>query len=77
MRVSKWGNALAVRLPKALVEEMGLKSGDEVTVANGDGELLLTKAAARQAALRRMAERGWTLPEDYKFDRDEELRPGQ
>jgi antitoxin MazE len=25
MQVSKWGNSLAVRLPKALVDELGLK----------------------------------------------------
>ena len=32
MHVAKWGNPLAVRLPKTLVELMGLKAGDEVSV---------------------------------------------
>ena len=32
MRVSKWGSSLAVRLPKALVDELGLKEGDELSV---------------------------------------------
>ena len=32
MRVAKWGNSLAVRLPKALVEALGLKAGDELSV---------------------------------------------
>lgn len=73
MQVSKWGNSLAVRLPKALVEELGLKEGDELTlVAAGTGTLEVeTKEARRMAALKRMAERNWTLPPDYKFDRDE------
>ncbi len=30
MRVSKWGNSLAVRLPAEVVEALGLKEGDEV-----------------------------------------------
>ena len=32
MRVAKWGSSLAVRLPKALVEDIGLEIGDEVHV---------------------------------------------
>ena len=32
MQVSKWGNSLAVRLPKALVDQLGLKEGDELNV---------------------------------------------
>ena len=40
MLVSKWGNSLAVRLPKALVEELGLKEGDELNVvAASDGAI--------------------------------------
>ena len=32
MRVSKWGNSLAVRLPKKLVEELRLAPGDELAI---------------------------------------------
>ncbi len=32
MKVSKWGNSLAVRLPAAAVEAFGLKEGDEITI---------------------------------------------
>jgi antitoxin MazE len=73
MQVSKWGNSLAVRLPKALVDELGLKEGDELNVVaarNGAIEIE-TRKAQRRRALDRMAERNWTLPEDYRFDRDE------
>jgi len=73
MQVSKWGNSLAVRLPKALVEELGLKDGDELSVVaarNGAIEVE-TKEDQRRRALDRMAARNWTLPEGYRFDRDE------
>ena len=32
MRVAKWGNSLAVRLPQAVVEALGLKEGDSIDV---------------------------------------------
>jgi antitoxin MazE len=38
MQVAKWGNALAVRLPAALVREMGLREGDDLVLRrDGDG----------------------------------------
>jgi antitoxin MazE len=73
MQVSKWGNSLAVRLPKALVDELGLKEGDELNVvaAKKDAIEVETKEDQRRRALDRMAARNWTLPEGYRFDRDE------
>jgi antitoxin MazE len=73
MQVSKWGNSLAVRLPKALVEALGLKEGDDLNVvAARDGTIEVeTREVQRQRALARMAKRNWTLPPEYKFDRDE------
>jgi antitoxin MazE len=32
MRVSKWGNSLAVRLPDTIVKALKLKSGDEIEI---------------------------------------------
>ena len=73
MQVSKWGNSLAVRLPKALVDALGLREGDELNVvAARSGTIEVeTREDQRRRALARMAGRNWTLPPDYKFDRDE------
>jgi antitoxin MazE len=73
MQVSKWGNSLAVRLPKELVEQLGLKEGDDLNVvAATDGTIEVeTREDQRRWALERIAARNWTLPPDYKFDRDE------
>lgn len=73
MQVSKWGNSLAVRLPKTLVDELGLKEGDELNVVAADKSTIEveTREARRQRALDQMAQRNWTLPEGYRFDRDE------
>jgi antitoxin MazE len=73
MQVSKWGNSLAVRLPKTLVDQLGLKEGDELNVVAASKETieLESKKEQRRRAIARMALRKWTLPADYKFDRDE------
>ena len=41
MQVSKWGNSLAVRLPKKLVEELGIAEGDDVNVASADPQTIV------------------------------------
>ena len=72
MKVLKWGDSLAVRLPDALVEKMGLVAGDEITIVDvAERTLVVQKEDRRKAALERIASRNRTLPPDYKFDRDE------
>ena len=71
MRVVKWGNSLAVRLPKALVNDLDLRVGDEVqVVAKVPGQLVLGRDLRRQRAVERMRRRAWRLPDGYVFDRD-------
>lgn len=72
MLVSKWGDSLAVRLPKALVEKMGLSFGDELDIVDVvERTLVVQKEDRREVALERLASLNWTLPPDYKFDREE------
>jgi antitoxin MazE len=72
VQVSRWGNSLAVRLPKALVDRLGLKEGDELNVVDvAERTLVVQKEDRRKAALERLAALNWTLPPDYKFDRAE------
>jgi antitoxin MazE len=62
MRVSKWGNSLAIRLRAIVVG--ALKRGGAVE-ARSDLDRNRERAIARMHATR------WKLPPDYKFDRDE------
>jgi antitoxin MazE len=72
MHVAKWGNSLAVRLPKALVETLGLKAGDEVELSPlPGGGIGVGKIDPGAEFLARMAEFNVPTPEGYKFDRDE------
>ena len=43
-QVSRWGNSLAVRIPQAYAEQLGLQQGTSVEIAADGGTLVLTKA---------------------------------
>src|SRR5271157_1259272 len=40
----KWGNSLAVRIPKPIIEEARLKEGDFLEIEAGDGQIELRRA---------------------------------
>ena len=70
MQVSKWGNSLALRLPAALVEALGLREGDDVILhAAGKGRLEIEKAPGAKELLARLRKFRGRLPKDFKFDR--------
>lgn len=72
MLVSKWGNSLAVRLPKALVEALNLAPGDELNVVEASKDLIAVEKVDKRAEFLKQAERfRIPLPDGYKFDRDE------
>jgi len=72
MKVSKWGNSLAVRLPASLVQELKLKEGDEIELtARGTKVLEVSEDERRREALEQMRKLRFKLPPGYKFDREE------
>jgi len=72
VKVAKWGNSLAVRLPVGVVESLQLKEGDDVEIHLGDHHRLsIDRDSRKQRALERLREFQIDFPADYKFDRDE------
>ena len=70
MQVSKWGNSLAIRLPAALVEALGLREGDDVTLhAAGSRTLGVFSTSSAKQLLARLRKFRGRLPKDFKFDR--------
>jgi len=47
MQVSRWGDSLAVRLPKAPVEVLALKAGDDMALLPADAKTMVVAAARR------------------------------
>ena len=70
MQVSKWGNSLAVRLPAAVVDALGLKEGDQIEIqVAGKRSFDVTKAPGARELLARLRKFRGTLPSTFKFDR--------
>jgi antitoxin MazE len=40
LAVSKWGNSLAIRVPKHLADDLGLESGSQLSVGVENGRLI-------------------------------------
>jgi antitoxin MazE len=75
MQVSKWGNSLAIRIPASVVEALKLKEGDEVEIhVAGERAFGVARDRSRERALERIRAFEWTLPADWKFDREEANR---
>lgn len=75
MRVAKWGNSLAVRLPAAVVETLDLKEGDDIEVrVSGDRLFAVARDDRRERALARIRALRRPLPAGWTFDRDEANR---
>ena len=83
MKVSRWGGSLAVRLPKAVVERLGLAEGDELVVSETPkGGVELNRGASgvqsgsdtaerRAALVEALSTIRMKLPAGYQFNRDE------
>jgi antitoxin MazE len=72
MRVAKWGNSLAVRIPAAVAEALKLRAGDEIEIhVAGARRFALARKAGRDELLERLRALRGRLPADFVFDRDE------
>jgi antitoxin MazE len=70
MRVAKWGNSLAVRLPQPVVEVLGLKEGDSIEIhVVGARSFAIGKTPSALELLARLRKYRGRLPADFKFDR--------
>ena len=70
MQVAKWGNSLAVRLPSAVVEVLGLKEGDDIDIqVVGARAFEVEKLPTPQELLTRLRKYRGRLPADFCFDR--------
>lgn len=45
-RISKWGNSLAVRIPKAIGSEIEIREGSEVELSIQNGSIIITPVSS-------------------------------
>lgn len=64
-QVQKWGNSLAVRIPKAFAKDLGLDQDSPIELALEDGCLVLKPEALPKYELRNLLSR---VTEDNRHD---------
>jgi antitoxin MazE len=70
MRVAKWGNSLAVRLPRSVVEVLELKEGDSIEIQLvGPRSFQIGKRPTPKQLLARLRKYRGRLPAEFRFDR--------
>jgi antitoxin MazE len=72
MRVAKWGNSLAVRLPATVVEALSLKEGDNIEIRiKGARDFEVKRGKTREQALAALRKLRRNFPDGFVFDREE------
>ncbi len=71
MQVARWGNSLAIRLPKKLVEELGLEVGDRVELRPLDKGLGVVRSPSPEETLKELRKFRGRLPAADRLSRDE------
>jgi antitoxin MazE len=72
VKVAKWGNSLAVRLPAAIVEALDLKEGENIEIrVSGTRDFEVSRDKSREWAIARLRKLQRPLPKGFIFDREE------
>jgi antitoxin MazE len=72
MKLAKWGNSLAVRIPADVVEKLKLAPGEEIQVTiTGEHQFEISRDRRRQEAIEKLRKMRFALPNDYVFNREE------
>lgn len=53
-RIQKWGNSLALRIPKSFADEIGLQRETTIEVSLADGKLVITPVAKPKPTLKQL-----------------------
>ena len=54
VQVQKWGNSLAVRIPKPLAEDADVKEGTVLNLAVSEGRVIATPVRRKKLSLKRL-----------------------
>ena len=72
--VAKWGNSLAIRLPKHIVEEVDLEEGSLISISIKENNILITPKRKKYTLDELLA---GANPEDFEGELDWEKPVGE
>lgn len=72
MKLARWGNSLAIRIPAEVAEKLKLAPGDEVQLEIvGEDGFKVSRDRRREKAIEKLRALRFVLSEDYRFNREE------
>jgi antitoxin MazE len=72
VKLAKWGNSLAVRIPAEVVVKLGMAPDEEVEInVTGENSFEVRRDQRRQEAIETIRRLAVPLPPGYKFNREE------
>ncbi len=67
-RIQKWGNSLALRIPKSFAHEAGLEQDSPVEMSLEEGKLVIVAAPKSKLTLRRLLAQVTKVNRHTEFD---------
>ena len=70
VRLQKWGNSNGIRIPKAFVEALNLKTNDKVNLIQEDNRIIITASRKTKISLAERFQKynGKNLSKDFNWD---------
>jgi len=65
-KIQKWGNSLAIRLPKKTADRLVLKEGSEVEIDELQNSIIIKKVTAPRNAVGKLGWKDFVLPSSKK-----------
>lgn len=60
--IKKWGNSLAIRLPREIIRNLALREGSDVTIREENARIVIQKPLAETKRIGRDAWRQFVIP---------------
>jgi len=64
--IQKWGNSLAVRIPKEMIRRLALKKGSGVVMHEGEGVITIRKQESKIRSVRKNDWKQYLIPVSRK-----------
>jgi antitoxin component of MazEF toxin-antitoxin module len=63
-KIQKWGNSLAVRLPKEVAQNLTLQEGSEVVIREGRKQVIIEQVPPRTKGVHKIMWKDFVIPTD-------------
>ena len=72
--LQRWGNSQGIRIPKSILNELGLKENDNFEITTSNNSIILTKSKKRHRTLQERVEAFYGKPiNEIQIEQEDEI----